>query len=67
MTTHPTHPTHPTLLAIAEVIWAARQPVQGAGPAPETTAELVASCWATMARLDAAQARADAALARLAT
>jgi hypothetical protein len=60
--------THPTLLAIAEVIWEAQQAqqaTQAPPPPPETTAELVASCWASQARLDAAQARADAALARL--
>lgn len=54
---------HPAMLALAALAWEAQQAAQ---PPPETTAELVASCWAAQARLDTAQARAKAALDRLA-
>jgi hypothetical protein len=56
---------HPALLALAEAAWQAQQAAQVPPQPPETTAELVASCWAASARRREAQERAEAALARM--
>lgn len=56
---------HPAMAALAEAAWEARQGTVPPPPPLGSLQELAASCWAAQARLAAAQAEAEVALARL--